>query len=135
MTHRSSVALYWRLFESRYNLVGNRCLVCGECFYPARIVCPNCRRKGVLKKEVLSGEGEIYSFTVIRSAPAGFEKYTPYVIAIIKLKEGPRVMGWVVGSRPDDIKIGQKVKQVFRKVYEDGKAGLIHYGFKFCIVD
>ena len=135
MVHRSSVPMHWRLYESRYNLVGNKCLVCGEFFYPSKIVCPNCRRRGILKRVVFSGKGKIYSYTIIRNAPRGFEKYAPYVVAIIELDEGPRVMGWIVDSKISDIKIGQRVSVVFRKIYEDGKEGLIHYGFKFRVID
>jgi len=89
-------------------------------------MCPECH--GQTEEHALSGEGEIVSFTHIHAAPSGFE--APYTIALIKLKEGPTVASQVVG-RKEDIKIGKKVKVIFRKLCEDGNAGLIHYGFKF----
>ena len=38
---------------------------------------------------VLSGYGEVYSYTVVTDAPEGFDEFAPYVLAIVKLDEGP----------------------------------------------
>ena len=38
----------WRHIQQRYNLIGSKCTTCGELFFPSRVVCPNCRRKGNL---------------------------------------------------------------------------------------
>ena len=37
----------------------------------------------------------------------------------------------IVDCEIDDVKIGMMLKSVFRKIQEDGEAGLIHYGYKF----
>lgn len=76
--------------------------------------------------------GEIVSFTHIHTNPAGFA--APYTIALIKLAEGPMISSQMVG-RKEDVAIGKKVRVVFRKLSEDGDAGLIHYGFKFEVVE
>lgn len=39
----------WRHIQQRYNLIGSKCTTCGELFFPSRVVCPNCRRKGNLE--------------------------------------------------------------------------------------
>jgi len=71
---------------------------------------------------------------MINVAPKGFEQQTPYLIGIIKLKEGPLITGQIV--RPNNnIEIGKKVYAVFRKLTEDSKSGIIKYGFKFKIKD
>ena len=55
---------------------------------------------------------------------------TPYVLAIVKLDEGPQITTQVVCS-PEKAKIGMKVKSVFRRIVTDGESGIIHYGTKF----
>ena len=36
----------WRHIQQRYNLVGSKCTTCGQVFFPQRVICPDCRRKG-----------------------------------------------------------------------------------------
>ncbi len=78
-----------------------------------------------------SGKGRIYSFTEVHSPPEGFEEQAPYVLAIVELEEGARVMGQIVDVKKEDVKIGQEVEAVFRVIQRDDPEGLIHYGFKF----
>jgi len=70
-------------------------------------------------KEV-SGQGEIYSYTVIH-APAGpaFKSEVPYVVASITLKEGARIISNIVTDNISDISIGDKVKVIFDKQDEE----------------
>jgi len=134
MPHRSSIPLYWRMRKSKYRLVGTRCAECSSVYFPPRNVCHKCRRRGKIEEFQFSGDGEIVSFTVIRAAPEGFEPYAPYAVAIIKLDEGIMISGQIVGD-VSKVEIGKRVRHVFRKVYEDGDAGLIFYGAKFEIVE
>ncbi|MFH1445477.1 MAG: Zn-ribbon domain-containing OB-fold protein [Nanoarchaeota archaeon] len=134
MPYKSSVPLFWRLRDAKYSMSGTKCTTCNSVFFPPVILCPYCRRKGKPEKFKFSGNGEIFSYTVIRVAPDGFEKYAPYAVAIIKLDEGSSISGQVVGDI-ENVKIGKRVKSVFRKITEDNNDGLIHYGFKFAIVD
>ena len=128
--HNSSVPLYWRLRESKYMIVGSKCGTCESLYFPPRNFCPGCRREGKIEPFKFSGEGRIVSYTIIRTAPGGFERMVPYAVAIVKLKEGPSISGQIVGNL-EDVEIGSKVTPVFRRMYEDGSEGLIHYGFKF----
>ncbi len=132
MSHRSSIPLYWRLQKSKYRIVGSKCLTCGTIYYPPKTLCPKCRSKGELENIQLSGKGKIISYTVIRTPPEGFEKYSPYVVALIQLDEGPKITGQIVDN-PEKVEIGKKVTPVFRKIYEDGEDGIIHYGVKWKI--
>ena len=133
MTYKSSVPLFWRLKDSKYRLVGTKCTNCGTVFFPPRNLCTKCRSKGSIEELSFSGKGEIVSFTIIRSAPEGFEKYVPYTVAVIKLDEGTNISGQVVGNDLEAIKIGARVRPVFRRMYEDGDRGLIQYGVKFIL--
>jgi hypothetical protein len=53
------------------------------------------------------------------------------VLAIVKSTEGPQLTGQVVDVEPSEVHIGLKVRATFRKLREEGKAGVIHYGYKF----
>jgi uncharacterized protein len=128
------LALHWRLIPPRYNLIGTECKTCGRKFFPPRNICPDCRRKSHIEKFRFSGDGEIYTYTVVRVPPTGFEFQKPYVIAIVKLVEGAMCTAQVVDCNPDDVKIGSKVRMTFRKIIADDDSGIIRYGYKFKLV-
>jgi scaffold protein (connect acetoacetyl-CoA thiolase and HMG-CoA synthase) len=130
-----SIPRFWRNIKSRYNLIGTRCTRCNGTYFPLRNFCPNCRRMSKLEKVSLSGKGEVVTYTVIHSASEEFDKQTPYIMAIIKLDDGPSLTAQIVDCSISDVKIGTRVKSVFRKIQEDGEAGLIHYGYKFKMVN
>lgn len=130
-----SIARFWRETPRRYNLGGSKCGNCGTAFFPPRLVCPRCpQHRATIEKMVpfqLSGEGEVVSFTVVHDPAEGFEMQVPYVLALVKTVEGPVLTGQIVDVEPKDVDIGLKVKATFRKLREEGKAGVIHYGYKF----
>jgi hypothetical protein len=76
------------------------------------------------------GTGTVLTYTIIYSATEGFERQTPYTLAIIELDEGPRLTGQVVSSR-GGVEIGTRVKAVFRILGKEGERGIIYYGTKF----
>ena len=129
MPHRSSAPLGWRMSKSHYSLLGSRCS-CGRFFFPKRGIC-SCGKR--TEDFLFSGSGVVVSFTVIRNAPAGFGLYAPYIVGIIKLDEGPKTTGQVVGS-VKDIKIGSRVRPVFRGLGVGGVGSIIKYTTKFEVV-
>jgi uncharacterized OB-fold protein len=122
---------FWRKTKSRYNLYGVCCTTCEDKFFPPRKICPKCRRASKLSNVKLDAIGEIETYTVIHSAPEGFEEQTPYVMALVKLKEGPTLTTEIVDCEHDEVEIGMPVEGVFRKIGESEKGGPIYYGFKF----
>ena len=130
-----SIARFWRETPRRYNLGGSRCDNCSSVYFPPRSVCPTCaKHRQSLGKMVpfqLSGEGEVFSYTVVHDAAEGFEMQVPYVLAIVRTKEGPMLTGQVVDLAPAEVRIGLPVRATFRKLREEGAAGVIHYGYKF----
>jgi hypothetical protein len=126
----SSVARFWRKIPQRYNLAGTQCTTCGRYFFPPRNLCPDCRRAGKIREHRFSGMGKVVTYTVIRTASEQFEQMTPYVLAIVQLDEGPRMTAQLVCS-PDEVRIGMRVRPVFRRISADGESGVIHYGTKF----
>lgn len=93
-----------------------QCSACGEFqFYP-RAICRHCASEALDWQDV-SGEGEIYSFTVARR-PAGpaFAADVPYVVAIVRLDEGPRLMTNIVTDDIAGLRIGARVRVVFERM-------------------
>jgi len=130
-----SIARFWRETPRRYNLGGSKCSVCGTVYFPPRTVCPECthHRQSIEKMTPfhLSGDGEVVSYTVVHDPAEGFEMQVPYVVALVRTVEGPTLTGQVVDVDPKDVRIGLRVHATFRKLREEGKAGVIHYGYKF----
>ncbi|MBX3013047.1 MAG: Zn-ribbon domain-containing OB-fold protein [Caldilineaceae bacterium] len=79
----------------------------------------------------LSGRGEIYSFTKMYNVPHGFEEQKPYIVALVKLDEGPMVTAQLTDLDHAAVAIGMRVEMVTRKLREDGAEGQIIYGYKF----
>lgn len=78
-----------------------------------------------------SGRGVIYSYTIMYHSPEKFQFLLPYVVAHIKLEEGPMVTSMLTDIDFDDLYIGMPVEMVTRKLSENGDTGLISYGYKF----
>ena len=125
------IARHWRLKQQRYGLVGEVCPHCSAKIFPPRDVCPNCG--GEAKTAfAFSGKGEVFSFTTIYEAPAGFDDTAPYTVALVKLEEGPLVTAQLtdLGSQP--VEIGMPVEMVTRRLRQDGdERGMLIYGYKF----
>jgi uncharacterized OB-fold protein len=126
-----NIARGWRHIPQRYNLIGSRCLQCGEVFFPMRVICPVCRRRGKLEDIKFSGKGKIHSYSVIHTPTDEFRNMAPYAVAIIELEEGTKITSQIVDCKVDEIEIGQEVELVFRKIREEGDEGVISYGYKF----
>jgi uncharacterized OB-fold protein len=124
------LARHWRLKDQRYRLEGAVCKNCGYKFFPPREVCTECK-SGKLGAYEFSGRGELYSFTTLYQAPLGFEGSLPYAVGMVKLDEGPMIEAQITDAGPEDLKIGQRVEVVTRKLRELGPEGLIVYGYKF----
>ncbi|AEG19307.1 Zn-ribbon domain-containing OB-fold protein [Methanobacterium paludis] len=121
----------WRHIQQRYNLIGSKCSQCGKVFFPKRVICPECRRRGKIEDIKLSGKGKIYTYSVINTPTDEFKTLAPYVVAIIELEEGTKITSQIVDCDPDKIEIGDEVEVVFRKIRTEGDDGVISYGYKF----
>ncbi|HUH85547.1 MAG TPA: Zn-ribbon domain-containing OB-fold protein [Stellaceae bacterium] len=88
-------------------LLLKKCQTCGQIHYYPRALCPYCFSE---RTEWLpaSGRATVYSFSVMRRAPV------PYAIAYVSLEEGVTIMTNLVDCDFDRIRIGDKVKLVFK---------------------
>ena len=125
-------ARYHREVPQRYRLEAGKCTKCGYVTFPPRLVCPKCKCKE-FKTVVLSDEGKLLTFTIIRVASDKFSKETPYAVGIVELNDGVKLTTQIADVDVDKLEIGQKVKLVFRKIQDDGKAGIHMYGYKAVI--
>ncbi len=122
---------HWRLKKQRYALTGEVCPHCSAKIFPPRDVCPEC---GLEAKTAFqfSGKGEVYSYTTINDAPAGFQGQSPYAVALVKLNEGPIVTAQLTDLGEEPVHIGMPVEMVTRRLRNDGdESGVILYGYKF----
>lgn len=128
-----AIPRFWREIPSRYNLIGTKCGSCGAVDFPPRTVCPTCGRKSVgkMQRVQLKGTGEVVTYTVVHDAPEQFEMQKPYVVAIVETDEGVRLTSQIIDVEPGEVAIGMRVQATFRRLGEEGSAGVIHYGYKF----
>lgn len=106
---------YWEAL-ARHELYVQRCRDCGTVRFPPRAVCTHCMSSATEWLRC-SGRGTVYSFTVTHQNQApGFREELPYLLAIVELAEGPRVMTNVVECTPDVVRIGMSVEVVFDDV-------------------
>jgi len=77
-----------------------------------------------------AGTGEVYSFTTLQETPEGFDEQAPYMLALVKLDEGPMITAQITDV-DEPVAIGDKVEMVTRKLTTEGARGMIVYGYKF----
>ena len=118
-----------REFPTRYRLEAARCDGCSALSFPPRVVCPACR--GTKHSTVvLRPEGKVLTWTVIHVGPSSHKHEVPYALAVVELADGPRITCQVVDVDPATVKAGMPVRLEFRRIQEDGEAGVIAYGHK-----
>lgn len=87
--------------------------LCGQCGHRQHYPGALCRRcwSGDLSWMQARGTGVVWTFTVVGMAghPA-WKDETPYILALVQLDEGPRLMTNVVDCPVDDIHVGQRVQ-------------------------
>ena len=100
-----------------HKLLIQRCAACATLRHPPRPMCPACNSVEWDTLEA-SGKGTLFSF-VMPHHPK-FPWFEPgYIVALVDLEEGTRLVSNLVGVGPDDATIGMAV-EVFFEHYEDG---------------
>ena len=109
---------FWVGCKERKLLV-QKCEDCQKYIFYPKLFCPFCLSERLHWVES-SGKGKVYSFTVVYSyQPTEFEDDVPYVIAVIELEEGVRMMSNIVECKPDHIECDMEVEVVFEPVTDD----------------
>ncbi len=107
-------------------LMGSKCSKCGHTDFPPRADCPECLH-GEFEYLEWSGQGSLITYTRIDAAPTGFQDLDPYVIGVIDLKDGGRLVAWFGESIPEsEIKIGMQL-QVVPQVFDETEEIKVYY--------
>jgi uncharacterized OB-fold protein len=93
-------AAFWEAARE-HRLVAQRCASCRRLRHPPRPMCPHCRSLDAELVE-LSGQGTVYSFSIIHYPPTPFFDY-PVLAVLVDLDEGIRLVSNLVGVDPASI--------------------------------
>ena len=118
-----------REYPARYRLQAARCEACGAISFPPRLVCPACRWRK-FAPVTLKPEGKVLTWTVIHVGPPSHRHEVPYALAVVELSDGVRVTCQIADVDPTQVAAGMAVKLEFRRIQQDGEAGVIAYGHK-----
>lgn len=96
-------------------LLLQRCGNCDVYRHPPSPTCPHCL-SAAHDWVPASGRGTVYTFTVVREARRGWEALIPYVLAVVALEEGPRILTNLAGIEPEKVAIGMPVEVNFAEL-------------------
>ncbi len=113
----------------RYRMEAGKCRKCGNVHFPKRLVCAECGERK-FETITLSREGNLETYTIIHVAPSRFSDQVPYAIGIVRLKEGVKILSQISDCDLKKLATGMPLRIEFRRISEDGAAGIIHYGYK-----
>ena len=115
----ADTAFFWE-GTARGELRIQRCRGCGTLRHPPGPMCPAC---GADKPEYLlaAGTGEVYSYVVHHHPPVPGHQ-APFVVALVQLTEGVRMVGELLGVDPGQVRVGMPVRAEFVKI--DGELTL-----------
>ena len=122
----------WRLKKELYTITLGKCQECGNVFYPYQPICPSCGSSRV-ERIVSKGHGKLLAYTISYQARDGFEKVMPMPIGLIELDEGVKILAPLTDA--ENIKEGDEVEAVLRRITADSNNGLIQYGIKFRVIE
>lgn len=93
---------------------------CGACrdynWFP-RVMCRTCSSRDLIWKR-MCGDAIVYSFSIVARPPApGLP--SRYVVALVDLAEGVRMLTHIVDCPPDEVCIGMPVTVMFRQISEE----------------
>jgi uncharacterized protein len=109
---------YWDAARER-RLVIQQCQSCGRSWHPPLPACPHCHASDLGWREA-AGTGTVYTYTVVRHPThAALADAVPYVVAIVELTEGPRVVTCITGCDVTEVRAQMPVRVTFRPVTSD----------------
>ena len=110
-------ASYWDGARTE-KVLFQQCRVCGTNWHPPMPICPQCHSSEIDWLPA-GGGGTVYSYTIVHHAthPAFADK-VPYVVAVVELDEGPRIVTNIKNCAVEDVRGGMHVSIYFEDVAE-----------------
>lgn len=103
----------------QHKLMIQKCNDCGRNIFYPRKQCPECWSVNLGWFQA-SGKAKIYSYSVtMAGVEERFAEDLPYILALVDLEEGIRMMTNIVDCKPDEVYIGMDVKVFFKDVTEE----------------
>ncbi len=103
----------------RHELSIQKCRDCATHWHPPSTICPCCGSRDYDWVRS-SGKGRVFSFvTYHRAYHEGWKDELPYVVAVIELEEGARLLSNITGIAPDDVTCDMAVEVVFEDVTDE----------------
>ena len=90
---------FWDAAQQRRLLI-QACDDCGTRYFYPRPLCPACLSRNVRWLEA-RGRARLHTFVINHRPPRGFPVAAPFVIGIVELEEGPRMMSHIIGVTAD----------------------------------
>jgi len=110
---RTAEAKHFFAAAAEGRLLLQRCSACSTVWFYARPACVACGATEYAWVEAV-GRASVHSFSIVRRAPSPeFRERVPYVVALVDLAEGPRMMANVVGEGALEVAIGEALELVF----------------------
>lgn len=105
---------YWRAAEEGRFMIPY-CRTTQQYFFPPRELSPHSFDDDWEYREA-SGRGTVFSYTVMNFSPvSAYEDDVPYVIALVELEEGPRMLTNLLNVDPAEVSVGDPVRVTFEK--------------------
>jgi uncharacterized OB-fold protein len=110
---------FWDALK-QHRLMLPKCKACGKLHFFPRPFCPHCFSWD-LEWVRCSGKGKLYSFLINHRPAPGFEEETPYVIAVVELDEGPRMLSNLIDIEPtpEAVQVDMPVEVLFQDINEE----------------
>ena len=109
---------YWDGTRDK-RLVLQWCLDCEQPVHFPRVACPRCLGSRFDYREA-SGAATVHAVVVEHRPPSPFDDDQPYVVAVVDLAEGARMVTNVVGCPPMDVQPGMAVRLTWEPM-SDGR--------------
>jgi len=110
-------------------LMASKCKKCGQFSFPPRADCIHCLSDEFEWVEC-SGKGGLHTYTIIHAAPTGFDDIAPYILGVLDLDDGGRLMGWIDVLR-EEIRIVMRLIAV-PKMFEEEPDIKLYYSLEKC---
>jgi uncharacterized protein len=105
---------FWRAADEGVFLL-QRCPDCGKTQYHYRALCSHCWSDRI-EDLPSSGRGKVWTYSVVyRNSTAGYQEKVPYVVGLVELEGGVKVISNIIGAEPDSVTFGTAVEVTFAK--------------------